>query len=134
LAPESVTLPMVMAVVALLVKVAAFGEPPAPTATDTQLMADGAAAAVPVEAPVPVPDSATVCGLPVPVSVKPRVALRAPATVGPKTMFAVQLAAAARLVPQVLLNIVKSPGLAPEIAMLLMVMAAVPLFVSVATF
>jgi hypothetical protein len=49
-------------------------------------------------------------------------------------MFAVQLAAAARLVPQVLLNIVKSPGLAPEIAMLLMVMAAVPLFVSVATF
>jgi hypothetical protein len=49
-------------------------------------------------------------------------------------MFAVQLAEAARLVPQVLLKIVKSPGLVPENAMLLMVMAVVPVFVSVTTF
>jgi hypothetical protein len=68
------------------------------------------------------------------VSVKLSVALRAPATVGAKRMLAVQLAAAARLVPQVLLNITKSPGLAPVRAMLLMVIAVVPLFVRVTTF
>jgi hypothetical protein len=49
-------------------------------------------------------------------------------------ILAVQLAEAARLVPHVLLKMVKSPGLVPEIAMLLMVMAVVPLFVSVTTF
>lgn len=63
-----------------------------------------------------------------------RVALRAPATVGAKIMFAVQLAEAARLVPHVLLKSWKSPGLVPEIATLLMVMAVGPMFVSVTTF
>ena len=67
-------------------------------------------------------------------SVKRSVALRAPVTVGAKRMLAVQLAAAARLVPQVLLNITKSPGLVPVRAMLLMVIAVVPLFVRVTTF
>lgn len=93
----------------------------------------GLTVTVPVAA-VPLPVSATLCGLPAPLSVNLSVALRAPATVGAKIMFAVQLAEAARLVPHVLLKIVKSPGLVPENAMLLMVMAVVPLFVSVTTF
>ena len=80
------------------------------------------------------PESPTLCGLPVPVSVNLSVALRAPATVGAKMMFAVQLAEAARLAPHVLLKMVKSPGLVPEMAMLLMVMAVVPLLVSVTAF
>ena len=81
---------------------------------------------------VPRPDSATVC---VPAeSVKVRVAVRLPAVVGANTTFTVQLVDAARLVPQVLLKIRKSPALVPPIAMLLMVMAVVLVLESVATF
>jgi hypothetical protein len=57
------------------------------------------------DAPVPVPDSATVWGLPLALSVKLSVAVRIPVAVGEKTMVAVQLADAARLVPHVLLDI-----------------------------
>jgi hypothetical protein len=59
---------------------------------------------IPVAA-IPNPESATVCGLLVAVSVKLRVAVRVPVVVGEKTTVAVQVAEAARLVPQVLLDI-----------------------------
>jgi hypothetical protein len=62
------------------------------------------------------------------------VAVRVPATVGAKTMFAVQLAEAASVVPQVLLEILKSPGLVPVNVRLLMVIDDVLPFVSVTTF
>jgi len=60
-----------------------------------------------------------------------KVAARLPVVVGAKTTDAVQLADAASVDPQVLLEIWKSPGLAPENAMLLMVIEVVPPFVSV---
>jgi hypothetical protein len=85
------------------------------------------------EAPtVPRPESATVCGLPVPVSLKFRVAVRVPVVVGAKTTLTVQLLDARRLVPQVFEEILKSAGFVS--AMLLMVIGVVLLFVSVTTF
>jgi hypothetical protein len=50
---------------------------------------------------VPRPDNATVCGLPLPLSLKSSVAVRVPVVVGAKTMLTVQLDEAARLVPHV---------------------------------
>jgi hypothetical protein len=76
----------------------------------------------------PEPESATVCGLPVPESAKDSVAVRVPLAVGLNTTLAEQAADAARLVPQVLLLMAKSPALAPPMAMLLIVTEAfVPL-------
>lgn len=91
----------------------------------------GLAATTPL---VPRPERATVCGLLPSESVKFKVAVRVPVAVGPKRMFAVQLAPAASVVPQVLLKMVKSPGFAPVKVMLLILMMAVPGFVSVTTF
>lgn len=48
---------------------------------------------------VPVPESATVCGLPVALSVIVTIADRAPAVVGAKVTVIVQFAPAATLVP-----------------------------------
>jgi hypothetical protein len=93
----------------------------------------GLAATLP-DAGAPYPVSATFCGLLLAESVKFNVADRLPVVVGPKMIFAVQLDAAARVVPHVLLKISKSPGFVPVKPMLLIVMAAVPLFVSVTTF
>ena len=57
-----------------------------------------------------------------------RVAARAPVTVGLKETDTVQPEDAARVDPQVLLDMMKSPGLVPVTAMLLMVIEAlVPL-------
>jgi hypothetical protein len=83
---------------------------------------------------VPNPDSATVCGLLLAESVKLRVAVRVPAATGLNTIVAVQLEDAARLEPQVLLEIAKSAALVPEIAMLLTAIELEPLFVKVADF
>src|SRR4051812_36330363 len=83
---------------------------------------------------VPRPVRVTVCGLPASESLKFSVAVRVPVAVGPNTIFTVQLVPAASVEPQVLLNTVKSAGLAPLKAMLLMVIAVVFPFVSVATF
>lgn len=66
-----------------------------------------------------VPESATVCGLPEPESANDNVAVRVPLTVGLNTTLAEQLADGARLVPQVVLLMAKSPGFAPPMAMLL---------------
>jgi hypothetical protein len=135
LAPEMAILLMGMAALVPLLNVTICAELVEPTAVAAKDTPAGAAVTVPVPLePVAVPDKATLCGLPVPVSVNLSVALRAPATVGAKIMSVVQLAEAARLVPQVLLKIVKSLGSVPEIAMLPMVMAVVPLFVSVIAF
>ena len=101
----------------MLVSVANFGAPPTPTDTRAQLIVDGLTVRFPAGA-IPVPDRATVCGLLLAESVTLRVAVRVPAAAVLKRIVAVQLACAARLDPQVLLEIAKSPALAPAIAKL----------------
>lgn len=64
------------------------------------------------DAPPPVPARLTVCGLPEAESLMLSPAVRAPGDVGVKVRLMVQLAAAARELPQ-LLDCAKSPGLAP---------------------
>jgi hypothetical protein len=91
-----------------------------PTETETQFRLVGLTDALPPLEDTPVPVSATVCGLPVPESVKLSVADRDPLAVGLNTTDAEQLAAAARLDPHDLLEMLKSPPLLPLIAMLLM--------------
>ena len=103
--PEMVTLPMVMAAVVPSLRVADCAGLVAPGAVLPNDRVVGLALTVPPVVPVPVPDSATVCGLLLAVSLKFRVAVRVPVVVGEKTMVAVQLADAARVVPQVLLDI-----------------------------
>ena len=83
---------------------------------------------------VPRPETATVCGLLLSESLKLSVAVRVPVAVGPKMILAVQLAPAASAEPHVLLYTEKSPGLAPENVMLLMVIDAGLPLVSVMTF
>jgi hypothetical protein len=65
-------------------------------------------------------------------SVNVSAAVRVPDALGENAMLAVQLAEATRLVPQVLLEIEKSPAFVPEIATLLMVIEVERLLVSVA--
>jgi hypothetical protein len=91
----------------------------------------GLAATTPL---VPKPDRATVCGLLLSESMKFSVAVLVPVAVGPKRTLAVQLTPDASVAPQVLLNTVKSPGLAPVNPRLLILIVAVPAFVSVTTF
>jgi hypothetical protein len=67
-------------------------------------------------------------------SLNSKLAVRVPDAVGAKATEAVQMAEAARVDPQVLLVIWKSPELAPEREMLLIVSEVVPPFVSVAAF
>jgi hypothetical protein len=103
--PEMATLLIVMAAVVPLLRVADCAGLVAPGAVLPNDRVVGLALTVPPVVPVPVPDSATVCGLLLAVSVKLRVAVRVPVVVGANTMVAVQLAEAARVVPQVLLDI-----------------------------
>jgi hypothetical protein len=83
---------------------------------------------------VPSPLTVTVCGLPLAESLKFNVALRVPAAFGANVIFTVQEDDAASVVPQVLLNTLKSPGSAPVKAMLLIVIDVVLLFERVTTF
>jgi len=94
---------MLIEVVPPLFSVTAFGAPPPPTGTDTQLREVGLALtnAFPPELLGAYPESATVCGLGLALSLKFSVAVCVPLTVGAKMMPAVQLADGARLVPQV---------------------------------
>jgi hypothetical protein len=85
------------------VSVTAFAPPVLPIATEYQLRLVGETVTAAVEPPVPSPVSETFWGLELSESLKFSVAVRVPATVGAKTMFAVQLAEAASVVPQVLL-------------------------------
>ena len=131
--PEIAILLIVTAEVRPLLKVADCAALLDPTPVLANVSVAGLAATLPLAA-VPVPDKATVCGLPVAESLKLSVAVRPPVVVGAKIMFAVQLAATARLVPQVFEKISKSPGLVPVSVMLLMVMAVVLPLVSVIAF
>jgi hypothetical protein len=79
---------------------------------------------------IPVPESDTVCGLPAALSATDSLAVRAARTVGRKVTLIVQLAPAARLLPQVLVC-AKFDLLVPVMEMLEIVMVAVPVFVSV---
>ena len=84
----------------------------------------------PTAAPVvldetPLPPRATVCGLPLALSVTETPALRFPVAVGLNAALIVQLVPAARLEPQVWVW-VKSPLLVPVMAMPLMLSAAAP--------
>ena len=76
--------------------------------------------------PVPVPDRATVCGLPLALSVTVSVPVREPPVVGVKVTLIVQLALAATVPPQLLVW-TKSPLTAMDE----IVSVTVPLFVSV---
>jgi hypothetical protein len=116
----------------LLVRVAAFAAPVFPILTVSQLIVDGLAEALPPVVLAPVPERATVCGLLLAVSETDSVAALAPLAVGLNATETVQLADAARLVPQVLLEMLKSPGLVPPSVTLLMVTDELVLFVSVA--
>lgn len=84
--------------------------------------------------PVPIPESATCWGLLPSESVKVRFAVRVPAAVGLNCTVTVQLDDAARVEPQVFLEMMKSPGLVPVKAMLLIFRVLLPALVSVADF
>lgn len=89
-------------VVPLLVRVTALAAPLPPTATDAQLSDVGLTDALPPEVlDGAEPESATVCGLGLAESLKFKVAVLVPLTVGAKMIFTVQVADAARLDPQV---------------------------------
>jgi hypothetical protein len=72
-----------------------------PTVVDENVKADGERASVSVEALVPVPDNATICGEPAALSVASRLAVSVPTATGLNATDSVQLAPAARVVPQV---------------------------------
>ena len=130
--PPTTMLLMAIEDVPLLVRVMAFAPPVCPTATLAQFRLVGLTDAVPELLLVPVPDTATDCGLLDAVSEKFKAAVRAPDVVGLKTTVTVQLAEAARLPPQVLAEMLKSPAFAPVKPMLLIVIEAVLPFLKVA--
>ena len=130
LAPPVAMLPMVIDVVSPLVSVTDWLALLEPTVVPGNVRLVGLAATPPLPRPV----RATVCGLLPSESLKLNVAVREPGAVGPNSRFTVQLADAARLAPQVLLNIEKSPGLAPENVKLVMVSGLAFPLVSVTTF
>jgi hypothetical protein len=134
LEPEKDRLLIVRVEVPVFLSVIAFGAPLFPIATETQFKEVGLTDALPEPVAAPVPLRATVWGLLVAESVKLRVAERAPDAVGLNTTEAVQEPAAARLAPQVLIAMLKSPAFAPDIATLLMVIAELSPFESVADF
>lgn len=98
-APVMVTLLMDTAALLPLVRVAVLAEPVWPNGTSPQTMDDGDAVSGPA-ALAPVPDNVTESGVAEALLVMLHVAERAPAAVGAKVMFATQLAAWARLGPQ----------------------------------
>ena len=129
--PPSAMLLMFNDVVPLFVSVAAFAAPVLPIVTETQFRAVGLTDALPEVVATAVPVNATVCGVFIAESVKLSVALRVPAAVGLKTTEAEQLAAAARLVPQVFDEMLKSPAFVPPRPTLLIVIDALVPFASV---
>src|ERR1700722_14001617 len=94
---------------------------------------DGLAATILVAA-VPKPERAIFCGLLLAESVMVKVAVRVPIAKGSKRIVTLQLAWAARLDPQVLLEILKSAALAPEIATPLIEIETASPFVNVTDF
>jgi len=84
--------------------------------------------------PVAVPERDTLSDDLNPEWLKVRVASRAPSASGVKVIVTVQLEEAARLPPQVLLEIAKSPALAPEIPILSIAVGEVPMLLKVTAF
>jgi len=84
--------------------------------------------------PVAVPERDTLSDDLNPDWLKVRVASRAPSASGVKVIVTVQLEEAARLPPQVLLEIAKSPALAPEIPILSIAVGEVPMLLKVTAF
>ena len=98
----------------VFVRVATLGPPAFPTATWPQVIEVGETPAdPPLDAPEP--PRATESAVPELLLEMVQEAARAPAAVGVKTTFAVQLAEAARLDPQVVEETAKSPAFVPEI-------------------
>lgn len=112
LAPVKAMLLMLMGLPPVLARVAVLGPPACPTATWPQVMDVGEALADPA-LETPEPERATESG-PEP-SLTAHVAPRAPVAVGLKKTFAVQLAEAPRLDPQVVEETAKSAAFVPEI-------------------
>jgi hypothetical protein len=79
-------------------------------------------------AAVPVPESTAICGLPAALSVTTNAAVRTPVAVGLKVSETMQLALAAKVAPQLLDAMAKSPALVPPRAMPLMFNIAPPVF------
>jgi hypothetical protein len=123
------TLVMVIEDVPPFLREAVWAAAVEPTLIDPKASDVGLTVTVP--GTTPVPDSATDCGLLLAESVKRSVAVRVPAALGLNTILAVQLPEAARLVPHVLLEIVKSAAFVPEIATLLIVIDVVSLLLKV---
>jgi hypothetical protein len=94
-----------------LCKVIVWGALASPTIVDPKERLLGVTVALTM---VPVPDNATVWGLLLALSVKTNVAVRVPVAVGWNTMLAVQLDEAARVAPQKLSTIAKSPASGPD--------------------
>ena len=80
--------------------------------------------------PVPVPVRVALCGLPAALSDTERVPVRAPVAPGRNVTLMVQLAPAAKVVPQVVVS-AKSEAFVPAIETPLMVMVPLPVFRSV---
>jgi len=131
--PDIAMLLIVIVLVPLFVSVTGFGPPLLPTATFTQFKLVGETLALP-EPDTPVPESVTFCGLLLAPSAKLSVADRAPDAPGLNVIDTVQLAELPRLLPQVLLEMAKSPAFVPEIATLLIAIDDDSPFVSVVDF
>jgi len=108
------------------VSVTVFGRLVAPNPTEPKFKLVGASFAV-----VPIPLSVTFCGLPAALLLTLNAAVRVPDAAGLKVTLIVQLAPAAKEVPQVWVC-TKSAALLPIMAMLLILKLTVPVFLSVA--
>jgi hypothetical protein len=111
--PASVTLVIVIGVVPTFFSVTVLAALLQPTVTEPKLRLLGVSSAV-----VPVPLSRTCCGLPLALSVTVKFALRAPVVDGLNVRLTVQLAAAARELPQVVAVFGKSAASVPVTAIL----------------
>jgi hypothetical protein len=80
---------------------------------------------------VPVPVNVMLCGLPVALSVTTKLPVRVPVADGVNVTFVVQLAAGARVAPQVVVPFAKLVELVPPIAMLVMFSVLPPVLVRV---
>lgn len=85
-----------------------------PTATLPKLTVVGLTLAEPLAGVAPVPESATLSAVELLLTVIVQDAVSAPVVLGVKIMDAVQVPAAAKVVPQVVDEIVKSVGSVPE--------------------
>ena len=102
-----------------------------PTAKLPKFTVVGVRVADPLAAVAPVPESATLSAVELLLTDMVQLAVSVPVVFGAKAIDAVQLAAAAKVVPQVVDEMVKSVGLAPEKVPVPSVTDAAVLFVMV---